>query len=110
MVSLLENKILSLLKKSESYNIATQGFLDRKFPIEITGIRGGFTSFLLTAFNKFTKENSLIVVPSEQDAISIYNDLKLLTDKVQILPWWGTMLYKGISPGSQIFGKRVDCL
>ncbi len=110
MVSLLENKILSLLNKSNNYNIATQGFIDREFPIEVTGVRGGFEAFLLSSFNRYTKENSIIIVPSEQDAISLYNDLSLMNKDVQIMPWWGTMLYKGISPGSQIFGRRVDCL
>ncbi|MGL1894667.1 MAG: transcription-repair coupling factor [Spirochaetaceae bacterium] len=110
MVSLLENKILSLLKKSQEYNKVSSAFIDRDFPIEITGIRGGFATFILSSLNRYTKENSLVVVPSEQDAITLYNDLSLLTKNVQILPWWGTMLYKGISPGSQIFGRRVDCL
>ncbi len=110
MVSLLENKILSLLNRSKDYNIISQGFIDRDFPIEINGVRGGFASFLLSSLNRYTKENSVVVVPSEQDAIDLFNDIKLLTDDVQILPWWGTMLYKGISPGSQIFGRRVDCL
>lgn len=110
MVSLLENRILSLLNKSESYNKITQGFIDRAFPIEVTGVRGGFTAFLLSAFNRYTKGSTVIVVPGEQEAIALYNDLKLMTDDVQIMPWWGTMLYKGISPGSQVFGQRVDCL
>ncbi|OQY37268.1 MAG: hypothetical protein B6229_08715, partial [Spirochaetaceae bacterium 4572_7] len=110
MVSLLENRILSLLNKSSEYNKVSTGFLERSFPIEITGVRGGFSSFLISSLNRYTKENSLVIVPTEQDAISLYNDLKLVTDKVQIMPWWGTMLYKGISPGAQVFGRRVECL
>ena len=110
MVSLLENRILSLLNKSSDYNKLSSGYINRDFPMEITGVRGGFLPFILSSLNRYTKENSVIVVPSEQDAITLYNDLSLLTNDVQILPWWGTMLYKGISPGSQIFGRRVDSL
>lgn len=110
MVTLLQNEILSRLDKDEKYNELLENLLNSRFPLEISGVRGGFLPFVLSSLRKYTKENTLIVVPGEQEALELYNDLKLFTDDVCYFPWWGTMVYKGISAQAKVFGQRVDCL
>ncbi len=54
----------------------------------------------------------LIVVPTEAEALDIYNDFKTVFDKadVFVFPTWGTVPYRPAARGSVTFGKRAGVL
>ncbi|MDT8299309.1 MAG: hypothetical protein RQ801_13465, partial [Spirochaetaceae bacterium] len=78
-----------------------------RFPLEVTGARGPFIAAILSKLALLTGGALLVVVPDEREAEYLASDLRLFTDKVDFFPWWGTMLYRGVSPQASIFGRRA---
>ena len=54
----------------------------------------------------------IIIVPGEREANSLKSDLATIFPeaKCTIIPTWGTLFYRPVSPGSIIFGKRSGAL
>ncbi len=80
------------------------------FPIQVSGIRGVWTALILSKLADLTGGPLLVVTGDEQEAKALSRDLSLFTDRVSTFPWWGTMLYRGVSPQAAIFGKRASVL
>lgn len=51
-----------------------------------------------------------MITADETEANALVSDLSLFGSKILQFPWWGSMLYKGISPQAEIFGRRVSTL
>ena len=108
---------------------------DAVFPYNVHGIQGSlftfFTDEICKAAHFKTLQSSqysasikktpdyqifssdfLIVVPTEAEALDIYNDFKTLFDKEDIycFPTWGTVPYRPAAKGSVVFGKRAGVL
>lgn len=108
---------------------------DAKFPLNIQGVQGSLFTFFTdeickaahfktlqssqySASSKKTPEYTcfssdfMIVVPTEAEALDIYNDFKTVFDKsdVFIFPTWGTVPYRPAARGSITFGKRAGVL
>ncbi len=81
-----------------------------RFPFQISGIRGVWTASILAKLADLTGGPLLVVTGDEQEAKALFRDLSLFTERVSIFPWWGTMLYRGVSPQAAIFGKRASVL
>jgi transcription-repair coupling factor (superfamily II helicase) len=81
-----------------------------RFPLEATGARGPFIAAILSKLALLTGGALLIVAPDEREAEYLASDLRLFTDNVDFFPWWGTMLYRGVSPQASIFGRRATVL
>ena len=52
----------------------------------------------------------LVITADETEVDSLVCDLSLFTSDIVQFPWWGSMLYRGISPQAEIFGRRVSAL
>ena len=74
------------------------------------GARGPWGAAILAHLAEYTGGSILAIVPDEQAAQRLLNDISLFTEKTAMFPWWGTMLYKGVSPQAAIFGKRAAVL
>lgn len=81
-----------------------------RFPFEVSGLRGPWTAAILSKLASLTGGPLLVITPDETDAQELSSDLSLFTDAVSHFPWWGTMLYRGVSPQAAIFGKRATVL
>ncbi|MCR4579680.1 MAG: transcription-repair coupling factor, partial [Treponema sp.] len=118
--------------KSAAASIVSQ---DMSYPCNIQGVQGSLFTFFADeifkaahyqslqssqygASSKKTPEyksfssDFLIVVPTENEALDIYNDFKTVFDKedVFIFPSWGTVPYRPSPRGSLTFGKRAGVL
>lgn len=116
-----------------SLNILTSP--EQTFPCNIQGVQGSLFSFFTDELCKaahfkslqssqysatskkapeYTSFSSdfLIVVPTENEALELYNDFKsvLGISEVFIFPAWGTVPYRPAAKGSVIFGKRAGVL
>ena len=110
MITLYQNTLTSHFKVSNSFNSLLDKANSGQFPLHLTGVRGNYLAGMIGHLTSLSGKNGLIVVSSEKDAEDLVRDLSLFHDKVSLMPWWGTMLYKGVSPQASIFGKRVKTL
>lgn len=129
--------INELLHNWNDFKSATASILssDASYPCNIQGVQGSLFTFFTdelckathfktlqsnqyAASSKKTPEYStyssdfLIVVPTEAEALDIYNDFKTVFDKADIFifPTWGTVPYRPAARGSITFGKRAGVL
>ncbi|OQY33851.1 MAG: transcription-repair coupling factor [Spirochaetaceae bacterium 4572_59] len=110
MITLYQNTITEHFKKNESFNSVLDLVNSGQFPVHITGLRGNYLAAMIQRLRGISGKNALIIVSSEKEAQELVRDLSLFHDKVSLFPWWGTMLYKGVSPQASVFGKRVKTL
>ncbi|MBQ6905137.1 MAG: DEAD/DEAH box helicase, partial [Spirochaetia bacterium] len=59
---------------------------------------------------RYSKGSFLIVLPNEKEAELFFDDIALCSKDVCLIPSFNTLPYRGESPGSQIYGKRVKAL
>ena len=69
-----------------------------RFPITASGTQSPWMAYVFSNLAALTEGNLLIVTPDENDARALLSDLNLFTEGISLFPWWGTMLYRGISP------------
>jgi len=111
MITLFINEISESLKKNKPWQDLLQSYCSTSgTPLNLSGPKGPYLAAILVDLYKYTKDSLLIVTPSERDAEELLSDLALFTDNTILFPWWGTMLYKGISAQASIFGSRVKSL
>ncbi len=112
MITLLQNEISASLKDHKPYQRFLEAYTRGRFPLELQGPRGSFLAFILRALRDYTAGPMVMVVPTEKEADALTRDLALFADAVPSarFPWWGTMLYKGVSAQSGVYGERVRTL
>jgi len=108
------NQFESLLEKALSSMPAWEKLISRwngdNFPLQAKGIQGPWGAFILSKLATITGGILLVVTADETEANSLVSDLSLFTSKVVQFPWWGSMLYRGVSPQAEIFGRRASAL
>jgi len=110
MISLFLKEIQEALSSDRAYKSVLQKFTEQQYPIDIHGSRGVHFAAMLADLNRYSRGPSLVVCPTEQDANELLQDLRLYTEHCSLFPSWGTMLYRGVSPQSSLFGRRVQVL
>ena len=110
MITLYQNTLTSHFKVSKSFNSLLDKVNSGDFPLHLTGIRGNYLAGMIRHLTNLSCKNGLVVVSTEKEAQDLVRDLSLFHENVSMMPWWGTMLYKGVSPQASIFGKRVKTL
>jgi transcription-repair coupling factor (superfamily II helicase) len=111
MITLFLNEISESLKKNKQWQSLLQVYCSTSGkPLNLYGPKGPYLAAVLSDLLKYTKDSLLVVTPTERDAEELFSDLELFTDNTVLFPWWGTMLYKGISAQASIFGSRVKAL
>ncbi|MCG8451661.1 MAG: transcription-repair coupling factor [Spirochaetales bacterium] len=81
-----------------------------RFPLEASGARGPWSALVLSKLAEVTGGPLLVVTGDEAEARALASDLEIFAPKVAHFPWWGTMLYRGVSPQAAVFGKRASIL
>ncbi len=111
MITLLINQLTSSLYQYNPYKELKKRFRSSEFPINIEGVQNGFLPFILSLFYQESVYPALIVVPTEQEADALVQDLKLFPGIEGVLfPWWGTIPYGEGHPLPVVFGDRVRVL
>lgn len=80
------------------------------FPLRAKGIQGSWGAFILSKLSTIREGTLLVITANEKEADSLVSDLSLFTSELVQFPWWGSMLYKGVSPQAEIFGRRASAL
>jgi transcription-repair coupling factor (superfamily II helicase) len=81
-----------------------------RFPIELSGVEGGFHAFIIAALAKTVNGSLPVLVPTEKEAESLVADLELLDCPAEVFPWWGSIPYREISLRAPVFGARASAL
>ena len=82
----------------------------KRFPIEVQGVQGGFLGYLASRLHREITGSTLLVVPTEQEVREVHADLQLFGDQVLSFPWWGTLPYGQGHPLPAVHGLRTSVL
>lgn len=104
--SSLDKALLSIL----DWKALRSDWSEGRFPLQAAGVRGAWTAAIISKLASLTGGPLLVITPDEPEAQALTSDIALFTDAVSHYPWWGTMLYRGVSPQAAIFGKRATVL
>lgn len=111
MITLFLNEISASLKNNKSWQSLLQQYCSTSGKnLNLSGPKGAYLAAVLADLFKYTKDSLLVVTPTEKEAEELQSDLALYGLNPILFPWWGTMLYRGISAQTSIFGTRVKAL
>ena len=110
MITLLANAISQFLKKDEAFQGLLSDWRRGKFPLNVEGAQGFFLAPVLAHLARETPGTLFLVTSTDAEAETWAADLNALGLEPEILPWWGTLLYQGISAQASIFGERSRLL
>jgi transcription-repair coupling factor (superfamily II helicase) len=79
--------------------------------LRVTGPKGAYLSLVLDLLRRKGGRPSIVITPTEREAVSIVQDVESLGSEGTVLfPWWGAAPYEAASPLASIFGERVRIL
>lgn len=136
MNTLSTNSIQSILHSFKEFSSAAEKLTasDTVFPVDISGLSGSMHSCFLKEYmtaayqkrlqsqyalsgcapsDKNTSEpicdDIIVIVPGDREAAALRTDLSTVFSEAQvfILPSWGTLSYRPVTPGTIIFGQRA---
>ncbi len=110
MITLFYNRIIDSLKTYRPYRDLMHNYSGRAFPLDIYGLQGSFLAFLISRMAGQIRHPLVVVVPTEQEAQQLIDDLTLFQVEPQLFPWWGTAPYKPAPSNSAVFGRRMQVL
>ena len=110
MKSLLYSTISPALKKYAPCKELFASLKEGGYPLHLQGIRGGLLGIILAKMQERLGKTLLIVLPTEQEAEVLSDDLRNLGFNATTLPWWGTVPYRAVAGNSPIFGMRLRVL
>ncbi|MBF9015672.1 MULTISPECIES: transcription-repair coupling factor [unclassified Oceanispirochaeta] len=110
MITLYQNTIREHFTKNTSYQAVLDSMNNGSYPVNISGIRGNYLAGFIRKIQELGSRNGLIITGTEAEAAEMVTDLSIFHDNVLLFPWWGTMVYKGVSPQASVFGNRVNTL
>ncbi|WP_455382244.1 transcription-repair coupling factor [Salinispira pacifica] len=110
MITLFYNRITESLKSYRPYKELMHLYTSRSFPLDIYGPHGSFLALIMARMASQTMHPMLIVVPTEQEAEQLIEDLRLFGAKPHLFPWWGIVPYRPVPTNSALFGRRMQVL
>ena len=110
MLNQFKLSVDNVLSANNDWKNLIKEYTSGNFPLAVSGADGLWSAVLISKLSDFTGGSILIVTPDEASAKNLTNDISLFTDNVDFFPWWGSMLYRGVSPQSSVFGKRTEIL
>lgn len=110
MLNQFKSSINNALKNLPDWKHLRTEWAEGRFPLDAFGARGSWTAVLLSKLAEVTGGAVLAIAPDEIEARALASDISLFTDAVSFFPWWGTMLYRGVSPQASVFGQRATVL
>ncbi|MDC7232218.1 MAG: transcription-repair coupling factor [Spirochaetales bacterium] len=110
MITLYQNTIREHFTASTAYSSVLDNMNSGQYPVNISGIRGNYLAGFIRKIQELGSRNALVITGTEAEAAEMVTDLSVFHSKVSLFPWWGTMVYKGVSPQTSVFGNRVNTL
>ena len=110
MIALFTDAVTKRLKSYTPYKTLAHGFRGRNFPLDVAGPKGSFLALIVSRLFEQSRHPFLLVVPTEQEARHMQEDLELFGAAVDPFPWWQTVAYRPTPGNSDIFGRRVRAL
>ena len=110
MLNQFKSSLDLALKALPDWKSLRNDWSEGRFPLRASGLHGPWSAAILSRLANLTGGPLLVITSDETEAQSLAADLELFTDAVSHFPWWGTMLYRGVSPQASIFGKRATIL
>jgi len=84
------------------------------FPLDLGGIEGSFAALVVASVARRLEAASggplLVVLPTDQEAESLANDLSIIGLEADILSWWKTAAYRPAALRARPFGERAAVL
>ncbi|AAC65332.1 transcription-repair coupling factor [Treponema pallidum] len=81
-----------------------------RFPYRVEGCTGGLRSYFFGEYVRTCCAHIVLVVPTEQDVAAVCTDLAHAAVPTRVLPWWGSLPYRPVSPNAHVFSHRVEAL
>ena len=110
MKSLSFTELLSETCSSKAVSAFISALKNGKFPIDVEGNEGSFSSILLAHAYSVLKGQLFVVVPHENLADDFMLDLSSAGIPCTKFPWWGAAPYRELSQLASVFGERVKVL
>jgi transcription-repair coupling factor (superfamily II helicase) len=110
MITLLVNAISQALKQDAPFQALLDDFRTGRLPAEVEGAQGFFHALTVQALAKTGPGTVFVVAPTEAAATAFAADAASLGLEIDLFPWWGPLLYQGISAPAQVFGQRSKVL
>jgi len=110
MITLLVTAISRALKTDQVFSALLADYKNGKFPLRIEGSQGFFQALTVQSLIQAAPGPVFVVAPSDNEAQALVSDLDSLGISAEVFPWWGTLLYQGISAQASIFGHRARVL
>ncbi len=110
MITLFLTAFSRKLNAFEPFRSFLQHLRTESFPQVLYGPQGSFFALLLRETVLALGKSHLVVLPTEQEAMNLVEDLERFDVPTRFFPSWGTIPYKGVSPNAPVFGQRVKVL
>ncbi|MCL2719804.1 MAG: transcription-repair coupling factor [Treponema sp.] len=116
MNSLSFHELLQKVKTSKEVSILNSTLKEGKFPIEIEGSEGSLNALLIAKiylnFEGISKDKNqcFVIVPHEDTADDLLLDLDSSGIPCHKFPWWGSTVYRELTPGAAVFKDRVKVI
>jgi transcription-repair coupling factor (superfamily II helicase) len=111
MITLLINQLRSLFRAYPPWLQTLKQVHEQQWPLALEGVQAGLLAFLSAEIQQSLSGSHLIVLPSEQEAAALAQDLSLFSQREALLfPGWGTLPYRGGHPLPSVFGERARLL
>ena len=111
MITLLINQLHALFRKYPPFLQALGKVRKGQWPVALEGVQGGLLAFMAEEIQQPLRSSHLIVLPTEQEAAAVAQDLSLFSPREALLfSGWGTLPYRGGHPLPSVFGERARLL
>lgn len=110
MNTLFFNALSSRLARTPSVKDCLSGIASDRMPLAIEGLEGSAQSLFIVELYKRLNKKLLVVVPGDTEADALEADASLAAVPSYRMPWWGSLPYRSVAPGSAVFGERAAVL
>ncbi|MFQ3620518.1 MAG: transcription-repair coupling factor [Spirochaetales bacterium] len=110
MITLFLTSFSQKLNALAPYRTLIEKIRQKNFPLVVQGPQGSFLALLLREVQNKISKPFLVVVPTEQEALALQEDLERFQTPTLMFPAWGTLPYREVGTHSPVFGKRVKLL
>lgn len=105
-ISDLQKKISAWASMEEGLRILK----DKGKSHSVYGVSGGVQAFFIGEYARRFNRLPVIVVPDERDAEAVQNNLELYQLSSVVIPHWGSIAYRALSPSAPVFSERAQLL
>jgi transcription-repair coupling factor (superfamily II helicase) len=111
MITLLINQLHDLFRNYPPFLQTLERVRREQWPLSLEGVQAGLLAFMSAEILEPFGGSHLIVLPTEQEAVAVAQDLSLFSPREALLfPGWGTLPYRGGHPLPSVFGERARLL